>query len=759
MTPAKPQHMSRDTDNSEDLMNELARLMAEDVKGSAEAKVSPQGDTPASAASAQKIPLPPRPAVRIPGMETPPPPPTDGKARALDFGSLPAPTPIATPEPLSRWQERSDRHATASGSGPDQAKAPDQTQAGVPPKNNAGSAQSPVTASASAKPYSNTNEAGRPTPSPAPVKAPVEFDFGLTSSRASGPALPAPERTGGHRDSPLPAPSTPADGVVDDPIAALISAELDAAPPEAQSRHVPAANTTSPGLVPGEAAPNRDPSRAPAPPAKPLPDNDRFVSAPVFGLGGGTARTAEPQQELDPIDEIESLIGEAVRVDIAPPARVSQAPTPRHEAADETAPAPASASVPPSVPDAPVVPPLDSQFAPRRTTLREPPMGHDPADAAILAAAIDSGAAVTWSGDLAHNGHLAASAAAAGTKTSRRRRSGPWRLVGGAVVLTLLLIGGIGGYWWYEGAGHAGGPVPTLVASAVPARKAPPAVAAAPDTPRSVVYDQLSGDAPTGKEELVSRDQSAGRTDLATAVPADGEIPLANRKVRTVTVRPDGTIVSNGDSLAGSEKLPVARPDVPAIPGVSAVSNPLTVTPPDTSTNGAANGASADNTAAGNATVDTAMIAPVPMPPLARAEGTSAPVNAIVGGNSGRPLDLIGNLVAQSTASTPAPASAVAAEPAANTSASSPSAASTNAPAYVQLSSRRSESAAQASLNTIQSKYGAALGGGRLEIERADLGTKGVYYRVRLPANSLQAASQICASVKAAGGDCFPTRG
>src|SRR5690606_25597145 len=45
------------------------------------------------------------------------------------------------------------------------------------------------------------------------------------------------------------------------------------------------------------------------------------------------------------------------------------------------------------------------------------------------------------------------------------------------------------------------------------------------------------------------------------------ETGLANRKVRTVTVRPDGTIVSGDDAVAGTEALPVDRPNVPEIPG------------------------------------------------------------------------------------------------------------------------------------------------------------------------------------------------
>ena len=44
-----------------------------------------------------------------------------------------------------------------------------------------------------------------------------------------------------------------------------------------------------------------------------------------------------------------------------------------------------------------------------------------------------------------------------------------------------------------------------------------------------------------------------------TAAAANANDGLANRKVRTVTVRPDGTIVSSDDSVAGAAKLPVDR--------------------------------------------------------------------------------------------------------------------------------------------------------------------------------------------------------
>src|SRR5690606_9777110 len=99
--------------------------------------------------------------------------------------------------------------------------------------------------------------------------------------------------------------------------------------------------------------------------------------------------------------------------------------------------------------------------------------------------------------------------------------------------------------------------------------------------PESVVFNEISGTNTGADEQIVSRDQAdadtvaevnsaAGSGVLAgndgTAVDPNQE-GLVNRRVRTVTVRPDGTIVSGDDSLAGSAMLPVDRPAVPDVPG------------------------------------------------------------------------------------------------------------------------------------------------------------------------------------------------
>ena len=78
-----------------------------------------------------------------------------------------------------------------------------------------------------------------------------------------------------------------------------------------------------------------------------------------------------------------------------------------------------------------------------------------------------------------------------------------------------------------------------------------------------------------------------------------------------------------------------------------------------------------------------------------------------------------------------------------------------NAPAYAQLSSQRSEAAARQSATEISNRYGTILGGANLEVQRVDLGERGIFYRVRVPATSRADASQLCANLKAAGADCL----
>jgi SPOR domain len=74
---------------------------------------------------------------------------------------------------------------------------------------------------------------------------------------------------------------------------------------------------------------------------------------------------------------------------------------------------------------------------------------------------------------------------------------------------------------------------------------------------------------------------------------------------------------------------------------------------------------------------------------------------------------------------------------------------------YVQLSSQKSEAEAQASFRNLQAKYPNELGGRQGVIRRADLGSKGVFYRTMVgPFASAVEANQFCANFKALGAHC-----
>lgn len=77
----------------------------------------------------------------------------------------------------------------------------------------------------------------------------------------------------------------------------------------------------------------------------------------------------------------------------------------------------------------------------------------------------------------------------------------------------------------------------------------------------------------------------------------------------------------------------------------------------------------------------------------------------------------------------------------------------------VQVSSQRSEAEAQTAFRALSAKYPTQLGGHQPIVRRADLGTKGVYYRALVgPFASMEEAAGMCSSLKAAGGTCIVQR-
>jgi cell division septation protein DedD len=76
----------------------------------------------------------------------------------------------------------------------------------------------------------------------------------------------------------------------------------------------------------------------------------------------------------------------------------------------------------------------------------------------------------------------------------------------------------------------------------------------------------------------------------------------------------------------------------------------------------------------------------------------------------------------------------------------------------VQISSQRSEADAQAAFRSLQRKYPDLLGSYQPAIRRADLGDRGVYYRVQVGPFASEQATELCSRLQTAGGQCVVQR-
>jgi SPOR domain len=103
----------------------------------------------------------------------------------------------------------------------------------------------------------------------------------------------------------------------------------------------------------------------------------------------------------------------------------------------------------------------------------------------------------------------------------------------------------------------------------------------------------------------------------------------------------------------------------------------------------------------------------------------------------------------------PANQTRTAAAPPAATRAAPDATESTSDGFMVQLSSQKTEADAQLSFRSLQARFPNELSGLQPIVRRADLGSKGVFYRTMVgPFASAHEASQFCANYKAAGGQC-----
>ncbi|MEO4040399.1 SPOR domain-containing protein [Hoeflea sp. CAU 1731] len=404
-----------------------------------------------------------------------------------------------------------------------------------------------------------------------------------------------------------------------------------------------------------------------------------------------------------------------------------------------------------------------------------------------------------------------------------RSESGRSKLLyGGVAVVALLLVGGAGFYWWDSSLGSSGQGEPPVIAASSDPVKIKPADPGGKTVPNQdlAVYDRVAGDGaetPT-QENLVSTEEEPidvvqrtlnpeslpleGRNGVAEPVgsPAKSEDRLtadsmnpdpaaaaedsygvAPKRVRTLIVKPDGTIVSReqepdaersafaSDASTSGEDLPVsssARLSVQETGETSPAQEPL---PGSSATSGQQAAASALPPIDENIRNS----GEIPLP-AARPASTAAATSS----NQSQTQLASATTAATETANTeaagtnlrssiqaPVPTSRPAEQPVdiveavtdrGNLAGSSQTASSGGY--SVQISSQVSEDAARADYNRQAQQYASVLGGRNAQIVRADIEGRGVFYRVRIPAGSKEDATRLCDSLKNAGGNCFVAR-
>ncbi|MGH6762915.1 MAG: SPOR domain-containing protein [Phyllobacterium sp.] len=355
---------------------------------------------------------------------------------------------------------------------------------------------------------------------------------------------------------------------------------------------------------------------------------------------------------------------------------------------------------------------------------------------------------------------------------NRPARSRGMMIAGALGCLAVVGIAGAFAYSWMGG----GNSEPVVIhADNTPIKVQPenPGGKTVPNQDKAV-YDSVAGtaaDRPT-QEKLVSNreepidlaaqiktEERVDRqpADVAMVSPSAETNVMAPRRVQTVVVRPDGTIVQPDPVPAVPEASSVARPETRPEPGAAPIAagvsegelaglepineeagldegGEVAALPVDPS--GTVTGATRSTTAPVRS-VETQTFTP---------ESTAAPAPKNIPVVPSRPANQPLTIVDRAAPANAAPAPTQVASAAA-------------AGGYmVQVASQPSVEAARKSYANLSRRHANLIGGKGVDIQQAEIAGRGTFYRVRIPAGSKEDAINLCTRYKAAGGSCLVTR-
>jgi hypothetical protein len=431
------------------------------------------------------------------------------------------------------------------------------------------------------------------------------------------------------------------------------------------------------------------------------------VRGPAIDLGEFERRLRGPQrpaQAADPLSELARLVhGEEAQAS-DPYGRILAETRDAHAEAAQLRgsydAAPPVAAEPPYYPQPSMDQPLEPAY-PVDPDYRDLPPGYDPQQGTAYDPAY-YGAESGWSDDAQYLDYGQSDEHYEDRYGGWRSRFRPWHAV---VAISLVAVLSIGFAFWHRSGSNASREIATIVAPEGPVKVKPSveADASAPDASSAVVLDRKE-QAPV--QQVVTNQEQAVDPSVAPNVAQLGAGPVdlphepapaiaPPKRVKTVTVRPDGSRVEEG-ALPPAVAM-ASRPAEQAGPAAASAMGAATATPPS------------------------------------QAKPTATPPRI----------------------AKPKPAPKVASAEEAPDAASDADAAPAGKGGYaVQFGAAESEEDARALLKTVVSKYRAQLGGLKPTFKMATVNEKTVY-RVRVAGVSKESANAICSKVKATGGACF----